>query len=374
MADHRPARRADHARAGLRAALRRAATPTSSTRRSRASCPTRATSSRGDAQPTALVQRRARRAVRRARRRGRATRWPAPQLRSTVTVRGRGRPSVDLTGLPADPAPVLSEHLRPDRLDARASCGIRTVRDPRRRRAGATRRHPAASRPIDDWASFDPDAVPVDAVGHYLDARRPAHGHRRRAGARARPGTGAYGLTSAAVSADARTGELSFLVGVRADRAGATLLRRALRRRARAGAARRDAHARRRSPPPAPRCGWCATARTSSACRPVRRPQAVNAPTLPGLGRAEVLRALARRRPRGARGGRARAAAASTSAPSSAREDGSVALRDLRDDRPVAVPGRRRRLAGQRERCWCWPATRRTTGSCRTWSASTAGG
>ena len=22
---------------------------------------------------------------------------------------------------------------------------------------------------VEDWASFDPDAVPVDAVGHYLD-------------------------------------------------------------------------------------------------------------------------------------------------------------------------------------------------------------
>ena len=43
---------------------------------------------------------------------------------------------------------------------------------------------------IDDWAAFDPDAMPVDAVGHYLDrgALRTVTTARRRPD---RPGTAA---------------------------------------------------------------------------------------------------------------------------------------------------------------------------------------
>jgi hypothetical protein len=66
---------------------------------------------------------------------------------------------------------------------------------------------------VDDWPGYDPEAMPVDAVGHYLDkgALRMVTGEPAQGPA----GTGAYGLTSAAVSADSGTGALSFLVGVR---------------------------------------------------------------------------------------------------------------------------------------------------------------
>jgi hypothetical protein len=66
---------------------------------------------------------------------------------------------------------------------------------------------------IDDWAAYDPEAVPVDAVGHYLDRgalRTVTTGE----AAPGPAGAGKYGLTSAAVSA-ARNGALSYLVGVR---------------------------------------------------------------------------------------------------------------------------------------------------------------
>ena len=52
-------------------------------------------------------------------------------------------------------------------------------------------------------------------------------------------GDGTYGLTSAAVKIDARTGELSFLAGVRTRRGGQRLLAGPVRRRAGAGARRR---------------------------------------------------------------------------------------------------------------------------------------
>ncbi|MPQ99805.1 hypothetical protein GB931_18155 [Modestobacter sp. I12A-02628] len=65
---------------------------------------------------------------------------------------------------------------------------------------------------VDDWAGLDPDAAPVDSVGHYLvdGALRTVDG----APAPGPAGTGAYRLTSAAVSADARTGALTTTVGV----------------------------------------------------------------------------------------------------------------------------------------------------------------
>jgi hypothetical protein len=71
-----------------------------------------------------------------------------------------------------------------------------------------------AQQTIDDWVSFDPDSVPVNSVGHYLDdgalrvvpSGEPAPGP---------AGDGGYGLTGAAATIDARTAELAFLAGVR---------------------------------------------------------------------------------------------------------------------------------------------------------------
>jgi hypothetical protein len=64
-----------------------------------------------------------------------------------------------------------------------------------------------------DWMAFDPDVAPVAAVGHYL-----ADGGLRLASngnpAPGPAGAGAYGLSSAAVSVDARTGQLGLMAGV----------------------------------------------------------------------------------------------------------------------------------------------------------------
>jgi hypothetical protein len=139
----------------------------------------------------------------------------------------------------------------------------------------------------DDWPAFDPDASPLDTVGHYLDAgalRTVEDG----APAPGPAGTGVYGLSSAAVSADARTGELTFLAGVHPESGQATLL---------AGPYGGEL---------APvLSGLTLSAPTVAATRPevwivrngtdvVRvpaggRPQAVVAPTLAGLGRAQVI-------------------------------------------------------------------------------------
>jgi len=65
---------------------------------------------------------------------------------------------------------------------------------------------------VDTWGALDPDAAPVDAVGHFLldgalwtatDAPSPAPGP---------AGEGVYGLSSAAVATDPSTGELTQIV------------------------------------------------------------------------------------------------------------------------------------------------------------------
>jgi hypothetical protein len=65
----------------------------------------------------------------------------------------------------------------------------------------------------EDWASLDPDAAPPNAVGHYLadgGLRRVPDGQPSPGPA----GTGTYALSSAAVSVDARTGQLALTAGV----------------------------------------------------------------------------------------------------------------------------------------------------------------
>ncbi|MGY1682244.1 LpqB family beta-propeller domain-containing protein [Geodermatophilus sp. SYSU D01176] len=81
-----------------------------------------------------------------------------------------------------------------------------------------------AVQTVDTWGALDSDAAPVDAVGHFLldgalwtatDAPAPAPGP---------AGGGAYGLSSAAVATDPSTGELTQMVGVTQRDGGATLL------------------------------------------------------------------------------------------------------------------------------------------------------
>lgn len=139
----------------------------------------------------------------------------------------------------------------------------------------------------DDWTAFDPDATPLETVGHYLDAGvlrtvedgEPAPGQ---------DGNGGYGLSSAAVSADARTGELTFLAGVRPELGGATLLAGPY-----GGELASVLSARTLSAPTVAATRpevWVVRDGTEIVRVPAgSRPQAVSAPTLAGLGRADVI-------------------------------------------------------------------------------------
>lgn len=133
------------------------------------------------------------------------------ELRSNVAV-DQQVATVDLTGLPtggADALNVLCAQLvwSLDQLDdVRA---VRVTVD------GQLVDLPGVPdvQTVDDWASFDPDAVPAASVGHYV-----ADGALRTVTAgEAAPGpagTGQYGLVAAAVTADARTNELGTTVAV----------------------------------------------------------------------------------------------------------------------------------------------------------------
>jgi hypothetical protein len=282
---------------------------------------------KGDAQPTALVQRLLdgpsgyiAAGVRNP--------LTGAQLRSAVTVRN-GAAVVDLTALTTDPEPVLSQ----------ICAQIVWTLDP----LSQTVEIRVDGEPVDlsgipdaqttgDWAGFDPDAVPLDAVGHYLYAGA-LHTVSTGAPAPGPAGTGAYGLSSAAVSADPRTGRLSFLVGVRSDASGATLyagpydgdlapvLTGATLNRPTVASTRSEA--------------WVVRDGTDVVRVPASgAPQAVNAPTLQGLGRADVLTLS----PDGVRaalvvdGPGGRGLYVGTVVRS---EDGSVELRDLRDVAPT---------------------------------------
>jgi Lipoprotein LpqB beta-propeller domain/Sporulation and spore germination len=166
----------------------------------------------GEAQPTALVQR--------------LFEGPSPTLRAGVDNPLQGlslrRPvsvegstaTVDLTGLPADPEPPL-----------RQICAqlVWTLGQSRIRGVEVLVEGEAVSLPqvprvqtTDDWAAYDPGAVPVDAVGHYVDdagALRTAPDGQPAPGP---AGEGAYDMVSAAAASDPTSGELSFLAAVTA--------------------------------------------------------------------------------------------------------------------------------------------------------------
>ena len=133
------------------------------------------------------------------------------QLRSAVEVDGQ-EAVVDLTGLGADPAPSLPQICAQVVWTLR-QVGIQNVEI---RVDGELVRleNVPPRQTVDDWASFGPDVVPVDGVGHYLadGAVRVATTGDPIAGP---AGAGDYGLLSAVVKADVRTGDLAFLAGVR---------------------------------------------------------------------------------------------------------------------------------------------------------------
>ena len=286
---------------------------------------------RGEAQPTTLVNR--------------LIEGPSPvlapgvtnaltgvALRSAVTVEGQTA-TVDLTAVGRDAAPGLPA------LCAQLVWTLHEIDSPRITSVEIL----VDGEPVDlegvsseqtteDWASVDPDAVPVDGVGHYVTggslrtvtAGEPTPGP---------AGAGAYGLTSAAVSADPGTGELSFLVGVAAGPQGASLLAGQY-----GGELARVLDARTLSVPTVAATrseAWVIRDGTSVVRAPAGGPpQAVSVPTLPGLGRAEVLRLS----PDGVR------AAMVVDGPGGPKlyvstvvrsEDGSVALRDLREIAPT---------------------------------------
>jgi hypothetical protein len=77
---------------------------------------------------------------------------------------------------------------------------------------------------VDAWAALNPDAAPVDAVGHFLVDGALWTAGETPARAPGPAGAGAYALSSAAVATDPRTGELTQMVGVTLRDGGATLL------------------------------------------------------------------------------------------------------------------------------------------------------
>jgi hypothetical protein len=253
------------------------------------------------------------------------------QLRNAVTVTG-GTAVVDLTALAADPAPLLSQicaqlvwtlttpQLRISSVEVRVDGEVVVLPDI------------PIKQTADDWASFNPDAVPVDAVGHYLSAGA-LHTATTGTPTPGPAGSGAYALDSAAVSAEPRTGKLTTLAGVRLGPGGATLLIGAydgdLAIALTAGSLTAPTVAATRSE------FWVVRDGTSVVRVPAGAPpQAVSATTLPGLGVAKVLRLS----PDGVRaalvidgpGGPALYVTTVVRA-----EDGSVGLRDLRPIAPT---------------------------------------
>ncbi len=143
------------------------------------------------------------------------------ELRSNVTVE-RQVATVDLTGVP----PSVAED--PSALSAQLVWSLDQLSDVRAVRVlldGQPAAVPGvpAVQSVDDWAALDPDAVPVESVGHYLSggalrtvtAGAPAPGP---------AGTGVYALRSAAVTADPRTNQLGSLAGVSVAGGAQTLL------------------------------------------------------------------------------------------------------------------------------------------------------
>jgi hypothetical protein len=240
----------------------------------------------GEAQPTALVQR--------------LLDGPSPalaagvrnslsgvQLSRAVTVEGQSA-VVELTGVSPDADTVLSEISAQlvwtlDQLDSPRINTVEIRIDGEPVDIGGV----PDRQTVEDWANVDPDAVSVDAVGHYL-ARGALYTVTQGEPAPGPAGEGAYGLTSAAVASDPRTGELAFLAGVRSTPAGAALFAGPY-----GGQLAQVLTARSFSVPAVSATrmeAWVVRDGTTVIRVPSEgRPQPVNAPTLPGLGPADVL-------------------------------------------------------------------------------------
>jgi hypothetical protein len=209
------------------------------------------------------------------------------QLRSAVDVEDQ-RAVVDLTALATDPAPVLSQisaqlvwtlgqsELRILSVEIRVEgepVDIQGVPD---------------QQTVDDWDTFDPDASPLDAVGHYVSGGA-LHTVTNGDPVPGPAGSGAYRLASAAVSADPRTGELAFLAGVREDAGSATLLAGPY-----GGNLSAVVTGRTLSVPTVAGTrseAWVVRDGTTVVRVPSGGPaQTVNSPTLAGLGQADALR------------------------------------------------------------------------------------
>lgn len=127
------------------------------------------------------------------------------ELRRSVTITPRAV-TVDLTQIGSPPTPVLSE-ICAQIVWTLAQLSLRNVEILVDGQPIGIDGVPSVQS-TGDWSSFDPDEVPVGGVGHYLDGGalhrtldgKPVNGP---------AGTGELALTSAAISADARTGELS---------------------------------------------------------------------------------------------------------------------------------------------------------------------
>jgi hypothetical protein len=241
----------------------------------------------GEAQPTALVQRlldgpSAALAA------GVENPLSGAERRSAVTVRDQVA-TVDLTGLATDPAPVLAD------ICAQLVWTLTQLDQPRVRSVQIR----VDGEPVEldgvpeeqtraDWAPLDPDAVPVDAVGHYVNGGA-LHTVTGGAPTPGPAGTGAYRLASAAVSTDPVTGELSYLAGVRDGGAGDTLFAGPY-----AGPLVRVLDSTTLSAPTVASTrleAWVVRDGTSVVRIPDGgSPQSVSVPTLAGLGRAEALR------------------------------------------------------------------------------------
>jgi hypothetical protein len=171
----------------------------------------------GESQPTALIDRELDGASS-ALAAGVRNPLQGAQLRRNITVSSQTI-TVDLTGLSPDPSPELSE-LCAQVVWTLQPFGARSVQILIDGEPVPIDGVPLVQT-IDTWASFAPEGAAVDAVGHYLfngavytvDAK-PVPGP---------AGTGAYGLTGAAVSANA-DGQLATMAGTTTGSGGARLL------------------------------------------------------------------------------------------------------------------------------------------------------
>ena len=286
---------------------------------------------RGESQPTALVERliagpSAPLAA------GVRNPLTGVELTRAVTVEGQTA-TVELSGLPPGHSPLLEQ------ISAQLVWSLQQLAQPRINNVTVvldgepvTPGGVPRQQTVEDWASFNPDTVPVDGVGHYLEAGA----LRTLPGGEPAPGpagAGAYGLSSAAIAADTGTGRLSFLVGVRDDPTGATLLAGPyggeLAPVLNADALSAPSVAATRTE------AWVIRDGSEIVRVPAGGPpQPVTAPTLTGLGRADGLQLS----PDGVR------ATVVVEGPQGRRlhigtvvrsDDGSVVLRDLRDVAPT---------------------------------------